>query len=114
MESLIDDVFIKIGEYVSDKEKITLTMVSRKMNRLNMVFTYHEKIDTNRISKLPYFNNFECVKINDKTAYFPAKAKYVYLTTERSNVPDFVTHLTFGDKFNKSIKYIIPTSVTNL
>src|SRR5687768_12207082 len=97
MLTLYDDLFIKISELLEQNEKIILTMASVAMNRLKYVFRYYEKINIDRIINLSYFDNFECVKLTPKNHIrIPKHAKYVYLKTCCSDIPEFVTHLVFG------------------
>jgi len=105
---------IKISEELTDKEKITLTMTSKKMDNLKHKFIYYEKINVHKISVLPYFNNFACVVITDMMQDCPTNAKHVYYYAHNTTIPERVTHLTFDACFNQSIKGCIPLSVTHL
>jgi len=114
MLSICHDMIRKIGELLSDKEKMALTMTSIDMDQLKYVFIYYEKINICKIDKLPYFDNFERVKIFDTKSRCPKNAKRIYFLAHTTNIPPFVTHLTFVDDFNSSIKDCIPSSVTYL
>jgi len=61
---IFDDIFIKISEFLSDKDKIRLTTTSTKMNKLKFVFTYVDKIKINLICNLPYYDNFQNISTN--------------------------------------------------
>jgi len=110
-----DIIIIKIGELLTDRQKIRLTMTSKSMNLLKHIFVYQKKIDITKIRNLSYFNNFECVEIsNARYKRMPQKIKCVYFKASKRNIPLFVTHLTFDDEFDKSIDGCIPASVTHL
>jgi len=54
MLSICHDMIRKIGELLSDKEKMALTMTSIDMDQLKYVFIYYEKINICKIDKLPF------------------------------------------------------------
>lgn len=70
MSALYDDVIFKICNFLTDREKIHLTMASKKMDQMKYKFIYHEKIDVNKILGLSYFNGFKIVEILDKKIQF--------------------------------------------
>lgn len=136
-----DVISIIIGKYLTDYEKIQLTMTSRLMNKLKHKFMYYEFVTIAKIKDLSYFNNFKCVELQNARNKCPKHAETVYfaekylnyekdktipncvthLTLEssyeefdRSIVPSSVTHLTFGEWFDHDIKNFIPPSVTHL
>uniref|UniRef100_A0A6C0C8Z9 F-box domain-containing protein n=1 Tax=viral metagenome TaxID=1070528 RepID=A0A6C0C8Z9_9ZZZZ len=98
MNTSCDDIILSISIHLTDYDKINLTTTSKRIynTRNNMLF--YQRININRISSLPYFNNFTNVIIFDGTDPIPLRA----------------THLSFDDRFDKSIKGIIPHSVTHL
>jgi len=102
-----------ISEYLSDKDKIIWASISIAMTRLKNKFAYHERIFIEKITSLQYFDNFECVSVCETTYICPKNAKRVYFVAYTTDIPSFVTHLTFSD-FNEPIKNIIPESVTHL
>jgi len=118
MQTMYDDIILKISQLLSNHQKIYLTMTSTFMNKFKYKFIYREKIDVDKIIKLSYFNNFECVSISDISDEIPKYAKYVYLITYimdlTHNPLPLATHLTFGRFFNQSIIGKIPPSVTYL
>jgi len=73
-----EDIFIEIGKYLTDKEKITFTMTSAQMDALKYKFTYCELIDVHTIINLPYYDNFENIKIHDMIDHIPKKAKQIH------------------------------------
>lgn len=75
---------------------------------------YSEKINIEKIDMLPYFDNFENVEMIDKATKCPKHAKFVHLRIHGTDIPNFVTHLSFSPYFNKSIKGGIPLSVTHI
>lgn len=110
------DVFKKIGEYLTNKEKIYSTATSKEMNKFKKIFVYHDKVAINVISELSYFDNFENVEIFDNFfKNIPKMAKYVHFKVTYSFVPPHVTHLIFKDYFDELFDYdIIPITVTHL
>jgi len=110
---MYEDLFLKIGEYLTNKEKIALSMTSHVMDKLKYKFIYNEKVHVKKILDLSFINNFKFIDITGVTCMYP-KAKYIYLQTYDAAIPPYVTHLTFDDAFNKSIDGYLPTSVTHL
>jgi len=111
---LYDDIIIKISEKLKDKEKIYLSMVSIKFNKIKYKMRYTELVTIAKIESLPYFDNFENVEISNIILKCPKNAKYIHLLSNQINILPCVTHLTFDDNFNQSIKDCIPSSVTHL
>jgi len=121
------DVTILIAEYLSDKEKMMMTMTSTKMDTLKYKLIYKNKISIDKIKNLPYFDNFEYVEIFLQDRLCPRNVKYIYFrastidmplpfirTTLTENKVVGITHLEFGNYFNQPVKNAIPTSVTHL
>lgn len=123
------DVFIKIAEWLSDREKLSLTTVSKLFGELKYKFIYGTKMRIEDIMLLPYFHNFESVEIYHKKNTLPKRVKYVYFKAHGTNIPSSIcppwifdktiippmaTHLTFDDDFNESVDNCIPDSVTHL
>uniref|UniRef100_A0A6C0C8B5 F-box domain-containing protein n=1 Tax=viral metagenome TaxID=1070528 RepID=A0A6C0C8B5_9ZZZZ len=131
MLSLCDDIFLKLSEELTDKEKIYLTMICKQTDTLKYKFIYKEAIHVYKICKLLYFDNFECVSVSRVSRKCPKAAKQIslrayspsfppfitHLTYECKkpiiNIPQTVTHLTFGNSFNRAIDNI-PQSVTHI
>jgi len=115
MVDLYDDLIIKICDELCDREKIYVTMISKRMEKIRYKCTYREKIHVRYIVALPYFDNFESVEISELISILPKCAKYIYFEADTRSIPGFVTHLKFADTFNEPIKKSdIPTSVTHL
>jgi len=120
MLSVCEDIILKISKLLTDKEKISFSATIISINRLKHKFIFQEKTNMGQIKYLPYFDNFEFVEISDimYTAnfitHFPKNMKYVHFRTCNTCIPPFVTHLTFGDHFNQTIKDCLPRSITYL
>ena len=107
------DSFIHISRFLTDREKIYLATTSSSMNNLKHKFRYCERIRMDKIVHLPYFHNFEFVKIHTIPPTYPKCVKFIHLLTCSTNIPSNITHLTFRRRFNRPVKYI-PPSVTYL
>lgn len=134
MLPLYDDNLIKICDYLSDKDKLMLTTTSTNMSKLKYKLLFRTKINISKIYLLPYFDNFENIKIHGNPPKFPKYVKYVHYTTystyvaprvthlkfksrgglTKNGIPSTVTHLIFGENFNDPIQEKIPLSVTHL
>lgn len=110
-------MIIEICEFLTDGEKIKLSMVSKMMNHIKCKLTYYEKQDIKNIIDLPYFDNFVYVEISKKTNTCPKFAKYVRYNKNNpctlKKLPLSVIHLRFYNKFAGSL-YKIPSSITHL
>jgi len=127
MLSLCADLYLIIGRDLNDKEKITISMTCKNLDKLKYIFTYDEKIYFSMIKGLTFFDNFTNV-IMDKeysrdvtTKLLPAKCKYLHFTSYGSYIPLFentiknyvgITHLTFDMTFISY--YPVPQTVTHL
>jgi len=107
------DSFIHISRFLTDREKIYLATTSSSMNILKYKFRYCERIRMDKIVHLPYFHNFEFVKIHSIPPIYPKCVKFIHLLANSTDIPSNITHLTFRRRFNKPVKYI-PLSVTYL
>jgi len=114
ISDLYNDVILKISEFLTDKEKITLTMASQSLDKLKYKTVYREKLHINKIKYLSYFDRFECIEIWNAEYRYPKSIKNIYFFALNGNVPSYVTHLTFGSYFNQLTDNCIPTSVTHL
>lgn len=108
-----NDNFMHISNFLTDREKIYLASTSLIMNKFKFRFRYCEKIRMDKIVHLPYFNNFEFVKIHTIPPTYPKHIKFIHLLASTSNIPPNITHLSFRRRFNEPVKYI-PLSVTYL
>src|SRR5688500_8667884 len=101
MLTLHIDLILLISRYISDREKIYWSMSCKKMDSVKYKMIYREKINVERIIQLTYFDNFENVEAIGSINNRPKHAKYVHLCIHGTDIPSFVTHLTFGHYFNK-------------
>uniref|UniRef100_A0A6C0C821 F-box domain-containing protein n=1 Tax=viral metagenome TaxID=1070528 RepID=A0A6C0C821_9ZZZZ len=114
MLSVPDDIILKIGDLLLDKDKIAITMMAKRFDRLKYKFIYRQKMIYDRILPLSYFDNFECIELPRYQRIYPKSVKYVHFVARTTEMPPKVTHLTFGDDFNRSVENVIPSSVTHL
>src|SRR5688500_1310238 len=114
------ETILIIGEHLTDHEKIQLTMASRSMNKLKHKFMYYEIVTIAEIKNLPYFDNFECVKLRNVKDKCPKHVKEVYFKEKYFNykkgktMPNYITHLTLDSSYEEFDRSIIPSSVTHL
>jgi len=141
---LCDDLVQIIGQYLFDRQKIYLGMCCKHTLRFHDLFYYYTKIDVKKICKLQYFDRFTNVEISTPNFLCPMSAKHVvYMSNPRNdrlqsmsdpernnlfavpptfllvsripnNLPSTIRAVTLGDRFNQSIKGIIPPNVTHL
>lgn len=78
-----------------NKEKYNLLITCKSISKCKFIFT--ERVNIELIGKSDWFNHFVNVRVN-----------------KRVKLPSMITHLTFDDKFNKSIQFYIPSTVTHL
>jgi hypothetical protein len=95
---ICNDIFVKISEYLCDRDKIHFTMISTKMDKFKYIFVYVEKISIDVIVNLPYYNNFE----NIKTKYSWYESPHILSHIIRSNN---LLHLLNKDKLPNMTKY---------
>uniref|UniRef100_A0A6C0C9F9 F-box domain-containing protein n=1 Tax=viral metagenome TaxID=1070528 RepID=A0A6C0C9F9_9ZZZZ len=114
MLSLHIDLILLISQQLSDAEKIYLTMICKQIDPIKHKMMYKTNVDMKRIISLSYFDNFENIEMYAKFDIVPKCAKRIHLYTDSTDVPDFVTHVTFDDRFNSPIVRKIPTSVTHI
>lgn len=108
MERLCSDTVRYIGRYLLDRDKVSVIEVSKTYNNLKHMFVYRKHIKVDKIRHISYFDNFLSVILSHKTEMCPKNAKHIYWATEMRYVPPNVTHLTFCNGFNQSVKDIIP------
>jgi hypothetical protein len=113
MLSLYDDLIIKMADELLDKQKIYMSMLSKRFDRLKFKFVYTELISLFEIRSLPYFDNFENISY-DIVMDNPKCAKYVHFLAYNTDIPQKITHLTLDRNFDKPINNCIPSSVTHL
>jgi hypothetical protein len=98
MLSLPDEMFLMMSGKMNDRRKIRLSMTCRQLNKMKYKMIYSKMMKIKKAAQLPYFDNFSNIFISDRITM----------------LPKHITNLTFGDKFNRSIKDCIPTSVTHV
>uniref|UniRef100_A0A6C0CCH2 F-box domain-containing protein n=1 Tax=viral metagenome TaxID=1070528 RepID=A0A6C0CCH2_9ZZZZ len=120
IQQLPVDVLAIIKIYLSDKDMIRLLSTYQIMNTLKIRFAYNDQI---HLQKIPmqmdgkiqdvYFVND--IKMDDLiTLPYYKNIKNIHYHSKSTSIPCMVTHLSFSDEFNKSLKNKIPTSVTHL
>jgi len=133
MAMVCTDIILKISEYLTNNEKIKLSMTSKSNDKLKYKFMYCDEIHIDKIINLSYFDNFECIRISNRKNKYPKNVKHIYFKAYSRFLPPLVTHLeffyefnlpivipstvihlTFGEYFNHPIKNCIPSSVTHL
>ena len=97
-DKLNEDVILYILEFLNDYDKIRFTSIETQMNSLKYHIKFYNEYEYNKIKHLSFIKNFKQI---------------TYLSHD-TNIPNNVTHLTFGDRFNQEIKDVIPNSVTHL
>lgn len=95
------DWIIYASQYLTNREKIYLSMTSTSFCQLKYAFTYNERVDVDAISYLPYYDNFTSISANRLDQSFPKRIEKLYLTIEEylcdpieHPVPSSVTDLT--------------------
>lgn len=103
MLSLPFETIIEICGFISDREKIRLSAISKSMEQLKYKLSYHENIHVNAISNLPYFDNFRSVRISSANDTYPKYAACIYMRFDRrfndsivDKIPLYVTHLNLS------------------
>src|SRR6202042_3134553 len=100
MERLILDVINVILSYLEDKSKVKLLMLNKET--------------TKKMYDIIFFDEFHDEETIIKMTNMLTKFKKIANYNMNIEVPNSVTHLTFDDYFNQSIKDSIPNSVTHL
>jgi len=101
------ELIIYIEQLCHERDIISILKTCKKFYGYRFLMKYRFQVHYRFISKLPYFNNFTNV-IYDEIAVFPANLKsltFAYgFDQDKGSIPSSVTHLTFGDFFNRDIK----------
>jgi hypothetical protein len=108
------DITLYLSQFLADKDKISLSAISKKLNMLKYEYRYRDRIEVAHIYNLKYFNNFEVVEIKDARDRVPRHAEYIYFTPTGTKIPSNVTHLYFYYQLPLSLRVNIPSSVTHL
>jgi hypothetical protein len=95
------DLIIYVSQYLSNKEKIYLSMTSLSFNLLKYDFLYDESVDMHTVFHLSYYNNFMSIRATCLDKLFPTNMIHLYLVIGRdfcdpitNPVPNSVIHLT--------------------
>ncbi|QGR54374.1 f-box and fnip repeat-containing protein [Moumouvirus maliensis] len=92
------DVLLYIFSYLSDKDKITICSTNKYFREYLNCVKFNGLYDYHQIRDLSFYSRF----------------KYIKYKANNTNIPEGITHLTFGNRFNQSINGCIPNSVTHL
>ena len=92
------DTILYIIEFLNDRDKIIFTSIEKEMNLLKYHIKFHNKYEYDKIKHLLFIKNF----------------KEIHYLSNDTNIPNYITHLTFGNYFNKEIKNCIPDNITHL
>lgn len=110
------DIWIIIIDYLSNRDKTQIRLVSREMN--TCVLYFDECVDIAKIKNLSYFDKFRNV-LYDGYSILPKNVKRIKFYNNfngdvMGKIPNGVTHLTFGARFDRDIKGAIPNTVRYL
>jgi len=122
MLTLYADIISKIGEHLTDQEKIYITATSKTMDKFKHTMLYDKKMHINMIKDLSYFDNFLNIEISDTIGRCPKYSKNINFNARSTNLLSRnpflcnikITHLDFDRRFNQSISNCIPLSVTHI
>lgn len=94
----IADIFKMIISYLPMQDKVNVLSISKfHYNTIKLIF-FDEPVVSNKIIKLPYFNNFTNIIVDKIT----------------NNMPNNVTHLKFAADFNKPIMKLTTETATKI
>src|SRR5579872_2332086 len=99
MEVIVDDVIINIAQFLTNNHKLTFLSTSKKFHLLKNKVHYDEAVDIDKVYKLPYYDMFTNVFVNDLAI----------------RLPKSIIKLGFGVPFDYRIKtYFSNTFIKNL
>lgn len=104
------DNLVNIFCHLSDKDKIRFLSTCKILHRLKKIFNYGELVDLENILHLSYRKAFINICINEFLEFFDHNIRIKI----DKNYLSGVKKITFGSRFNRSIKGCIPESVTHL
>ncbi|AUV58575.1 F-box and FNIP repeat-containing protein [Bandra megavirus] len=104
------DVIMCILDYLEGYDKMNFMMTCKEYYNLRSYVNYTNLYEYDMIKKLPIVNRFKRLIYRGK---IPNKKKYLVENLNKP-IPKNITHLIFGDIFNRNIKNCIPNSVTHL
>lgn len=128
-ELLPSDLFYVVSIFLPDRWKLCLLTCSRGTWKLRHIFIFLSKVSVDKINHLDYYNQFTNVVIT-KNFEKMIQSKYVYgimiseialpkrithleIYSTMIPIPSTVTHLSFNNDFNTTIKNI-PNTITHL
>lgn len=119
MNTLHFDAILHICRYLSNADHIKFSMASRFYDRIKFGVTFDAEMYILDIIKLPYFNRFSNVVVNNTDHSMPTCARHLTFSFRFNQkiddyLPATVTHITFGYCFNQLIDNCIPKSITYL
>jgi hypothetical protein len=112
------DVIIHISEYLTNQEKIRLSLTCHKIDKLKNKFTYYDKVDARGVQHLSY--DFRYVFLDKATIadvfHFPkvTHIRFCYSFNEAVKISEGVKQVMFGTNYNQSIRECLPSSITHL
>jgi len=114
---LCEDVFVRTSKWLSDRDKIMLTMTCMLLNPLKHKFMYEKVVNYEKITNLSYFDNFQNVSVTQEDYMRPKYAKSIHYdartVTEVANIPRGITHITLGNIWSAKWHHMLET-VTHL
>ena len=96
--SLDDNLLQYVAKYFDDKNLVSFLTINQLTYQQKMHVYFHDLYDYHKIKHLSYYSRFKQIK---------------YLASN-TNIPDGITHLEFGSKFNEPINACIPKTVVYL
>ena len=98
MDKLNTDMLRQICQKIGDRDKINLLSVNNSLHLLKNNIYYNDRVHDIDIQDLWYYDQFT----------------NIYSESYMFKLPKNITHLTFGNFFDYSIKNCIPSTITHL
>ena len=113
------DIILYIIEFLNDKDKIIFTSIEKEMNLLKYHVKFYNKYQYDKIKHLSFIKNFKEIQYLSGDTNIPNNITHLtfgfhFDQVIKDRIPNSVTHLTFGCCFNQEINNCIPNSVTHL
>lgn len=71
MLSIHKDLVVYVGEYLSNREKVALSSICKKMNLLKCSFIYHDEVHARAIQNISYKQNFKHITCMTRSIPIP-------------------------------------------